>query len=111
MNKRSISMLLAFVVITLALSIATMAYEYHSASADASGASATVSVEFANDLLARASINSLLYSSEDGDSGEYSASASVSASDLQRTDIYPPKNSYAKAWIGEREVEFKSWSD
>ena len=108
MNKRSISMLLAFVVITLALSITTMA-DY--ATASSSGASASVTSTLEADLFARARISSLLYSVNDSDSGTNEASASVSASDLSRVDLYPPTSSYATAWRDGEEVAYDTWGN
>lgn len=101
-------MLLAFVVITLALSIATMAEG--SATASSSGARASASSDIKADLLARAEISSLLYIENDTDEGNKTyASASVSASDLPRVDIYPATSSLATAWVGDDNVAFDSW--
>lgn len=101
-------MLLAFVVITLALSIATMADE--DANASSAGADAYVRTNDDADLLARAEISSLLYIENDTDEGYKTyASASVSASDLPRVDIYPATSSLATAWIGNVTVAFDSW--
>ena len=111
MNRKNLSMTLVFVMVALLLSIAVAADAGGSASAHSTGASAYAWSDVEADLLARARITSLLYIANDTNEGmATSASASVSSSDLNRVDEYPPTASYATAWVGDYEYDWESWS-
>lgn len=111
MLRKNIIMLVSFVLLAVMLSLSVLASYGGSASASSSGASASAWSDVDADLLARARINSLIYYVNDTDEHiGTSASASVSASQLTNTYLYPPTDSYATAWVGDVEVDWDSWS-
>ncbi len=105
MERREIMSLLSIILVAILFSLSMFA-----ATATSTGASAYVTSAEPDDLLARARINSSLYWANQTDEGwQTVASASVSASDLPRVDIYPPVASYATEWIGVKEIDTVYW--
>ena len=110
MTRKSIAMIVSFVLLATLLSLAIYADSY--AGAYSNTAFAGVSTTNPADLMARATISSAHYIASDGDEliGTH-ASGLVYDYFLPYYVEWPPTASYAAAYIGEDEVAGDSWPD